>query len=351
VVYAAKGWHTQVFLTQRSHLKRIAATSGKVQEELFRLPDLSGAAVLVSKEKYFRADDPNARLAELARLNLSGRRQVLAGKLREMLDKKFEQPMLGIYAAHLLLLEKELDSALFEMVINNLRMLLGDSHPDVEALSLATNEGGTSHVFTTPPMLRAGWLLVVRATARRAALVPLGSLSAQVADCILGNEPWLTWQPSGQATRSLSIPEGSEPGSDVFPSDVLAALEAFVIPYQSKLVTLPALIGDVLTQQHPIYSKLAGAAQEVIAKVVHWVNAAYGASLEHAAQTKSSQLRFTDEQITTLVEHLEIPRYNLEQLLNKNAPSLQAKLERHEKATTIRGAEKAEAATSADAAS
>ena len=348
IVYAAKDWHTQVFLTQRSYLKKVETAS---QEASFRLPDLSGAAVLVTRQKYFRSDDPDARLAELARINLSSRRQVLAGKLRDMLDRKFEQPMLGIYAAHLLLLEKELDTALFEIVIRNLRILLGDSHPDVEALSMATNESGTAHVFTTPPMLRASWMLVVRATARRPDLVPIGSLSAQVADCVLSNEPWLTWLPPGQSKRSISIPAGSESNPNVLPSDLVGALEALVIPYQSKLVTMPSLIGDVLTQQYPIYSKLVGSAQEVLAKVVHWVNTEYGNSLEHSAQTRSSQLQFTEEQIRTLVERLGIPRYNLEQLLNQNASSIHAKLERHEKATTLREADNAEAAASADAAS
>lgn len=351
IVYAANAWHTQVFVTQRSHEKKIETASGEWEETLFRLPDLSGAAVLVTRNKYFRADDPYARLAELARLNLSIRRQVLAGKLRDMLDHKFEQPMLGVYAAHLLLLEKELDTPLFEVVIGNLRNLLGDSHPDVEALSLATNESGTSHVFTTPPMLRASWMLVVRASAQRPDLVPIGSLSAQVADCVLGNEPWLTWLPPGQSKRSLSIPAGSESDPNALPSDLVAALEALVIPYQSKLVSMPALIGDILTQQYPIYSKLIGATQEVLAKVVHWVNTEYGNSLEHSAQTRSSQLQFTDEQIKTLVEHLGIPRYNLEQLLNQNASSIHAKLERRENASTRGEADTAEAAASADAAS
>jgi|GEM_PF-3433697 len=334
IVYAAKDWHTQVFVTQRSHLKRIETPSGEIQEETLRLPDISSAGVLVTRGKYFSADDPNARLAELARLNLSSRRQVLAGKLREMLDKKFEQPMLGIYAAHLLLLEKELDAPLFAVVIKNLRILLGNSHPDVEALALVTSEDGSSHIFNTPPMLRASWSLVVRATAKRRDLVPLGSMSAQMADCVLGNEPWLMWVPPGQVKQSTAI-VGSELDQDAH-SDLFAALEAFAIPHQSTLITLPALIGDVLTERYPIYSKLVGSAQEVIAKVVHWVNTEYGISLEHSAQTRSSSLKFTDKQIETLVDSLALPRYNVEQLLNKSAPRIHAKLERLEREATVK---------------
>jgi len=345
LIYAPGDWHTRVFLTQR-----VVVPSGAGDEKPSRVPDVQGAAMLVTRDQEFRADDPTARLVELARLNLSSRRQVLAGSLREMLNHKFEQPMLGIYGAHLLLLEKELDVALFEVVIKNLRNLLGNSHPDVEALALATSEDGSSHVFNTPPMLRASWSLVVRATAKRPNLVPLGSMSGQLADCVLGNEPWLTWMPPRQVKQSSPIAEGvagSQLDQDALTSDLVAALEAFVIPYKSTLITLPALIGDVLTEQYPIYAKLVGSAQEVIAKVIYWINAEYGISLEHSAQTRSSSLKFTDRQIETLVDSLGLPRYNVEQLLNKNAPSIHAKLERLEKETTIAEAEKAKESANA----
>jgi hypothetical protein len=348
IVYAAKGWDTQVFITQRFAPERAGSTSSEGQKKPFKIPDLQGAALLVTEPQEFRSNDPKARLAELARLNLSSRRQVLVGTLREMLEYKFEQPMLGIYGAHLLLLEKKLDTALFDIVIGNLRNLFADSHPDVEALSLATNEAGRSYVFNAPPMLRASWRLVVRASAKRPNLVPLGSLSANVADCVLGSDPWLTWAPPGQAKRSLSSAEGSK-ANEHLPSDLVAALEAFVIPYKSTVLTLPALVGDILTEQYPIYTKLVGYAQEVIAKVVHHVSSEYGIRLEHSAQTKSSSLKFSDEQIETLVEGLGLPRYNIEQLLNKNAPGIHAKLERLRNETIV--AETEEATESAGAAS
>ena len=45
-----------------------------------------------------------------------------------------------------------------------------------------------------PPMLRRSWQMLVQATAERPALIPPGSLNAQIADRLWGAGAWLSWQ-------------------------------------------------------------------------------------------------------------------------------------------------------------
>jgi hypothetical protein len=333
IIYAPLGWHAQVFLTQRLHESRRA----EGQSRTLKIPDLPGAALLLTSSQDFNANDGGARLVELARISFSNRRRVLTGELRKMLYGKFEHPMLGIYGAHLLLLEKELDVSLYNQVVNNLRGIFKDSHPDVEALSLATNEDATSYVFNLPPMLRRSWSLVVKATVRRPDLVPIGSKAAQVADCVLGTKPWMTWMQPREARLPVA---GGAQGEDAPRTDLEAALEAFIVPYTSQLLSLPALLGDVLQPQHPVYTKVISYVQGFIAKIVNFVSSKYGMTLEHWAMAGISELKLNEEQIKTLVEHLELPRYNVENLLNKSARRIQGKLnsaqaaEKHKAETT-----------------
>ncbi len=183
---ACAGWQTQVFLLQRDH-------------EGARLADLPKASVLMALGKGFQTGDAGLRQAELARLGLMNERKVLSSDVREMLEGKFANPMLGIYGAHLLLLENSPDLRLVRIVVNNLRSLLGDSHPDVEALALAVN-GSPASSFAVPPMLRRSWKLVVDATLERPDLVPADSVAARAAQNVCSEEPWFVWTTSTQTS-------------------------------------------------------------------------------------------------------------------------------------------------------
>lgn len=128
----SEGWQTQVFLFRR--------TFGKGEES--RRPDLSEASVLMGRTgSGFYPDRDDERWTELARLALAGNRKAMPSRddLREMLVHKFEDPMLGIYAAHLLLREPEIRVDLLEIVLGNLFSMLGE-HPDVQALRLKLDE-------------------------------------------------------------------------------------------------------------------------------------------------------------------------------------------------------------------
>ncbi|MCC2672532.1 MAG: hypothetical protein K0Q72_5004 [Armatimonadetes bacterium] len=188
-VVASPQFQTQVFVT-------LAEFTFQAQRTL-RLPDLASAAVhMAPVGRGFDAnpDNPFPKLTAVALAALStGRRATEADHLRQMLRGKFEDPMLGILGAHLLLLDPEPDDALLHEVVHNLSYLVGD-HPDVLAVRKAL--GDSSLRFPEPPMLASSWRIAAGAHA-----VPAGSHAAFVAQAAFGDGPWLMW-------RADLLPEG-----------------------------------------------------------------------------------------------------------------------------------------------
>lgn len=179
---ALPGYFLKVFLVQRDE-----SASGRG-----RHPDLARASVLMSRHEEFDKDSEESRIAEMAKLALVDRRRVYGTEMNRFLTKKAENPMLGILGGHLLLLEKEIDTALLRTVVQNLRKILPTPHPDVEALALAAGMV-TAHRFTMPPMLRASWQIVLNHSVHQPELVPIGSLAASLATLITQQDPWLIW--------------------------------------------------------------------------------------------------------------------------------------------------------------
>jgi hypothetical protein len=139
--------------------------------------------------------------------------------LRALLDAKFKDPMLGIYGAHLLLLERDLDFSLFEQVVLTLRSMLGVRHPDVEALALGADIAQASQPFQQPPMLRRSWELLVNASVAQPSLVA-EPLASREPGRLLSEGPWHIWQSSSQ--EDAAGEESADEGLAM--SDVEAAL-------------------------------------------------------------------------------------------------------------------------------
>jgi len=179
-------WEVEVFLM---------ATQRGARTEPQEL-DLSRASVLLSPSP-FQSNDAGLRLAELARQGLTTRRQVIDPQdLEEMLHQKFDNPMLGIFAAHLLLLEPEVKRPLLRVVVKNLAGLLGIDHPDVVALEFAASGMPPFFgAFRFPPMLAASWDLALRASASSPAVIPPNSFAARIAARRWNSFPWLSWDP------------------------------------------------------------------------------------------------------------------------------------------------------------
>jgi hypothetical protein len=186
-VTATAGWRTTVYLDCTG-------------EDGARQPDLHGASVIISRlQDEFLPEDPVLKLAELAKLALQkGRASVDAAALSGMMSQKFTYPMLGILAAHVLLLEPKPDLATLKIVLANLGKLI-PGHPDVLALhcGLSRHEPvqALEHAaLSGPPMLRSSWEMLVDASAKYPHLMPLDAEWLQYACALSGSQVWLVWQ-------------------------------------------------------------------------------------------------------------------------------------------------------------
>ena len=184
-ITAAQDWQTQVFLVVEPFW--FAGQS-------VRAPSLKTSSILMARPyQGFDAFQYTTRINELARLALEQGRQVISKSLmNELLCEKFEDPMLGIIAAHMLLKKPKPNWRLLNTVCGNLNMMLGE-HPDVQALNIAMGKHAQQKVDTVnrPPTLRNSWEYIVKATKRRASLVERDSLLAQIAHEIVNGGPWL----------------------------------------------------------------------------------------------------------------------------------------------------------------
>ena len=137
--------------------------------------------------------------------------------LTDLLGDKAEDPMLGIYAAHLLPSSTPDEQSTLESVVDNLARLvrappqiqtpqMDFQHPDVLALRLRLLMArgaslGDIPPFACPPMLAAGWRILMQAGQQRPDLIPQGSLTAEIAARLLYAEPWIAWTKLQRGTK------------------------------------------------------------------------------------------------------------------------------------------------------
>jgi hypothetical protein len=209
-VVASPGWQSQAFVFMRGY------SAGEGSADRVWRADLSRTSLLLSATKSFSPGERQVRLAELARVALATKRsndrreenrRLLPDELRVMLRGKCDNPILGIYAAHLLLMESRVDEPLVQEAVVHLRDLLRAPHPDVEALALRANLGEPRGPFTDPPMLRRSWALIVDASITRPQLVT-DALAGRLTTSFLSEGPWHIWAtapaPSGDRPATLS---------------------------------------------------------------------------------------------------------------------------------------------------
>ncbi|WP_058555228.1 caspase family protein [Thiohalocapsa sp. ML1] len=159
--------------------------------------------------------DPSSRDAQSTDMGLLGLRLgrdlVPAEVHRELLYGKFDNPMLGLIGAHLLLMAREPNRDTVDLVLGNLRdNLLGDV-PDVRALAWRAWQrlGGDRPAptpFDAPPMLRAGLRAVIDADAEVGGLVPADGILSWISRHQRADTAWTSWSPPVQ-TRARPQPE------------------------------------------------------------------------------------------------------------------------------------------------
>jgi hypothetical protein len=204
-VEAVSGWQIQVFL-----LEDAPVSDNARRHEVSMLMSQHG----------FRPDDAMLKRVEEARDALADERKVASELISESLFAKFDNPMLGLFGAHLMLIAYEavqeakdeksrrptkadrvrapvgFDQSLFDHVVFNLRNLLGPDHPDVVALSTKSSDPPPDALapVVAPPMLWRSWLLLIEASNDSPELVPVAIWRRALR--LMPMRPFLVWSPA-----------------------------------------------------------------------------------------------------------------------------------------------------------
>lgn len=200
------GWATQVFIL----------VEAQGEGELPMRPNLADCSVQMTplgysgypREAYFR-------MTEIARQSLlQGRNIVEREVMNTLLHDKFGNPVLGLFAAHLLLLDAEPRLNLLHIVLGNLGAMLGADFPDVLALRLHLHQiehpdqpWPADQRAWFPTLLKASWDILARQAAQDDAFFPADSLCRQMADRVVDNGVWLAWRPLSLSVRPGGLEE------------------------------------------------------------------------------------------------------------------------------------------------
>jgi hypothetical protein len=159
----------------------------------------------------------------------------------QLLQGKFDNPMLGLVAGYVLLRQPIPDESLLTTVTTNLEGLLGPQVPDVHAIRIlvaqALKQPLATFSFRYPPMFRAGLEGVIRASLDHPELLPQDGVIDDIATRMLADSLWSSWETS-EATVGLVSPEsqqtfgtataGATPKLDWVQSALLDAMSARV---------------------------------------------------------------------------------------------------------------------------
>lgn len=190
-IVTSSGWQTQIFLQPKNYgLKEIDIRA-----------DLNNSAIAMSRigEGFSSESIPgnrnenDFRLTEQIRQALVNKRNVIGKELlRTLFSSKFQNPMLGIYAAHLLLLNNDFIFSELKDVVTHLRSMLGPSHPDVEAIALKLGME-SDYVFKYFPMLANSWNFILEKSVSQKDLVPVKSVAYRSSGQFWNTDLWLVW--------------------------------------------------------------------------------------------------------------------------------------------------------------
>jgi hypothetical protein len=231
-VEAVKDWQTQVFLLEDAKDETHLAIS------------------VLMGQGGFNSDDPNARLADDARIALADERRVATQAVIETLFAKFENPMLGLFGAHLMLLARddEREQTSFDGVVENLAGLLGPNQPDVVALA---TQGGSRSIselepVTSPPMLWRSWLLLIEASNDRPDLLPADTWRPLLQQMPV--RPFLAWSPLDDEELAL----------ETWQRSVAPSVHASLVPGEDEHAAMRRLTRSLLAPRSALEDLMRG---------------------------------------------------------------------------------------------
>jgi hypothetical protein len=243
------------------------------KERSVRRADLAAAAIIVSPSGHFDPDDRHARLSELACHALTQSRVVSSRSLVDaLISEKLGNPMLGLFAAHLMVKEMTKspdgnaedgaeDKALFRTVTDHLLGMLGPDHPDLQTLWWQRGEGaqlgdGRLHVL---PMLRASWELTVARSIKTFDVLSLGTFFDKLPR-IMPTAPWVILMDNEWAASDEAVTEylNAREHAHLSRAQAEAALRAeamakrfFKRAYSTVLNLVPASVARYLPSTAP----------------------------------------------------------------------------------------------------
>jgi hypothetical protein len=214
---AAAGWSHQIFVR----------LNAQAQTPFDAVPDLLDASVLIERPN--TGFDPNRtdlHLVETVRRGFLDGRNHLGIAAHAAIERGIDNPMLGLYGAHLLLREATFDVAAFGGVVDRLVQQLGPDFPDVLALrwvranktaDSAAMSGLASELaqLAGPPLLARSWDLMVELA--KAADLPAAPLPAlKVAPNLLAGSVFVSWRQVELAPqRAATGLQAARPAPDV----------------------------------------------------------------------------------------------------------------------------------------
>lgn len=181
-LYVYPGLSTQVFLAFQGGLR------------------FDSVSILMPRaNEQFNPDDRMTQAIDAAMTGLQQRRDYLPRDAMQMLlYGKFDNPMLGVLGAHVLLMREKPSEGTLDTVLGNLDYLLPES-PDVQALRLMTADrfgrDPSLEPFIRPPMIRAGLEAVLRLSVDHPELVPEDGLLESISTRVHVDSPWTSWSP------------------------------------------------------------------------------------------------------------------------------------------------------------
>lgn len=194
-VVLPSGWSLQVFIS-------MVPTDDK---GIGRRADFDGAAMVFDRpENGFSPDRPDLRILEVTRQALvRGNNVIDANAMTLLLSGKFENPMMGLIAAHLLLLAKKPDLVLVQEVIMNTGNLIGQNYPDVLVLSWKVRQlGGGAELSNArtlvesikePPMLQLSWHYLMEAYRSLPNANVFDKAISKMAGQLISSSVWVSW--------------------------------------------------------------------------------------------------------------------------------------------------------------
>jgi hypothetical protein len=215
-VVVAHDWQTRVYIRlveSTTSISEPPMPRAEIPTPGWKLELPHMGIIMVRDDMDSRPSPDDFRWTTAARQALAARRSDAAPNremMHALLQGKFENPMLGIYAGHLLAMQKDPDRDLLREVYGNLCRLIGE-HPDVEAFLIALDDPKARDLtYREPPMLYASWALVLRASTAQHDLRPQRSYSARIAASLWGSGAWLSWRMPPPETATL--PSEPSPG-------------------------------------------------------------------------------------------------------------------------------------------